>query len=115
MRHQQLPEGAVVDERLQLLVFVIEAPHEPDLDQLAPQLRFPLDDLQGGGHIGGQRLLAHHRLAGLQARQQLLLVGGTGGGEDDGVDIGIGDRVERIVDHPAAGIVAASSSAFSGK
>ena len=56
-----------------------------------------------GLDVGGQRLLAHHRLAVLQAGQQLLLVGRARGGEDDGVDVRIGDRVERVGDGAAAG------------
>jgi hypothetical protein len=38
-----------------------------------------------------------------EARQQLLLVGRSWRGQHDGVDVGIGDGVERIGDGPAAG------------
>ena len=52
--------------------------------------------------VGGQRLLAQHRLAVLQAGQQLLLVGRARGGEHDRVDVRVGDRVERVGDGAAA-------------
>ena len=92
-----------VEQRLQLRVLVVEAAHEADLDQPLAELGFALDDLQRGRDVGGQRLLAHHRLAVLEAGQQLLLVGRARGGEHDGVDVRVGDRVERIGDGAAAG------------
>ncbi len=103
MGEEHLPERAVVDERLQLLVLVVETSHEADLDQFLTELGFALHDLEGRGDVGGQRLLAHHRLAVLEAGEELLLVGRAWGGQDDGVDTRVGDRVERVADHPAAG------------
>jgi len=57
---------------------VVEPAHEADLDQPGGEFGFPFDDLQGGLDVGGERLLTHHRLGVLEARQQLLLVGGPG-------------------------------------
>ena len=102
VHHQRLSEFAAVDQRLQLGVFVVEPAHEADLDQRLAEFGLALDDLQRGLDVGGQRLLTQHRLAVLQAGQQLLLVGRTRSGEHDRVDIGIGDGVQRVDDRPAA-------------
>ena len=81
----------------------VEAAHEADLDQLLGECGFALDDLEGGLDVGGQGLLAHHRLGVLEACQQLLLVRRARSGQDDGVDLRVGDRVERILDGAAPG------------
>ena len=96
-------EFTAVEQRLQLGVLVVEPAHEADLDQPLAEFGLAFDDLQRGLDIGGQRLLAQHRLAVLQAGQQLLLMGRSRGGEHDRVDIRIGDGVERIDDGAAAG------------
>ena len=102
VREQHPPECARVDQPLQLLVFVIEAAHEAHLDQRAAEFRLPPHDFQRGGNIGGERLLAHHRLAVLEAGQQLLVVGRARRGQQHRVYVGIGDGVERVGDRPAA-------------
>ena len=113
VQHQRLAEFTAVDQGLQLGVLVVEAAHEPDLDQPLAEFGLPLDHLERGFHVGGQRLLAQHRLAVLQAGQQLLLVRRTRRGQHDGVDLGVGDGVQRVGDRPAAGTGAATCSAFS--
>ena len=50
--------------------------------------------------VHGQRLLAQGRLAALDAGEHLLLVDEPRRGEQDGVDLGIGDQVQRIGDRP---------------
>ena len=76
---------------------------KPTWISLRPSSASRLDHLERGGDIGGERLLAHHRLAVLQAGQQLFLVRRTGRREHDGVNLGVGDRVERVGDGAAAG------------
>ena len=98
VQHQRPAELAAVEECLQLGVLVVEPAHEPDLDQPLAEFGLPLDHGERGLHVGGQRLLAEHRLAVLQAGQQLLLVGRPGGGQHHGVDVGIGDGVQRVAD-----------------
>ena len=103
VHHQRLAELTAVDQCLQLGVLVVEPAHEPDLDQLLAEFGLPLDHGERGFHVGGQRLLAQHRLAVLQAGQQLLLVRRTRRGQHDGVDVGIGDGVQRVADRAAPG------------
>ena len=100
VHYQRLAEFTAVDECLQLGVLVVEPAHEPDLDQPLAEFGLPLDDGERGLHVGGQRLLTEHRLAVLQAGQQLLLVGRARRGQHDRVDVGIGDRVQRVADDP---------------
>ena len=98
VQYQRLAEFTAVDKRLQLGVLVVEPAHEPDLDQPLAEFGLPLDHGERGFHVGGQRLLAEHRLAVFQAGQQLLLVRRPRGGEHDGVDVGVGDGVQRVAD-----------------
>jgi hypothetical protein len=66
------------------------------------QFGLALDDLEGSGHVGSERFLAQHGLGVLEAGQQLLFVRRARRCEYDGVDVGIGDRIEGIGDRAAA-------------
>jgi len=100
---QGAAERSVVDERFELDVFVVEAAHEADLDELHAGFSLAPDEFEGTRGIGGERLFAEHRLARFEAGQDLLLVGGAGRGEHDRIDIVGGDRVEGVQHHPRTG------------
>ncbi len=98
VQQQRLTELTAVDQGLQLGVLVVEPAHEADLDQLLAEFDLPFDHRERGLHVGGQRLLAEHRLAVLQTGEQLLLVRRTRRCEHHRVDVGIGDGVQRVAD-----------------
>ncbi len=62
--------------------------------------------------VGGQRLLAQHRHAAIQAGGHLLEVRAPRGGQQHGVDLGVVDRRDRVGHHPGADS-AADLGAFS--
>ena len=74
-------------------VGAVVAAHEPHLDQPAPDGHLGLENLQGVLAGGGQRLLAQHRLAGVDAREHLLGVQRPRRGDHDGVDVRGVDQV----------------------
>jgi hypothetical protein len=64
------------------------------------------DDGGGVGDAGGHRLLDEHVLAGAGRRDRLGGVQAIGGGEDDGVQVGVGEHRRVVGVHGAAGAVA---------
>ena len=100
VQHQRLAKLTAVEECLQVGILVVEPAHEPDLYQPLAEFGLPLDHGERGLHVGGQRLLTEHRLAVLEARQQLLLVGRAGCGQHDSVDVVSCDGVQRVADNP---------------
>ena len=99
VEHQRRTDIAAVQGLLHGPVAVVVAAHEADHDQPP-----------AGGHLGVQdpftrllggreRLLAEHLLAGGDARQHVLLVGATPGGDDDGIDVrGVDQFLSRLVE-----------------
>ena len=81
MHHQRVAQPAVGDQLLQRDVLGVEAPHEADLNELLAERLFLLHDRIGRRDVGGQRLLAQHRDAPIQAGIDLFLVGGPGCGD----------------------------------
>jgi hypothetical protein len=103
---QRLTDLPGRDQRSQLRVLRVEPAHEPDLDQ-APTRALGVgvlgpDDGERARGVHGERLLAQHGLAVLDAGQHLVLVELAGGGDDHGVDLRVGDRGQRVGDHAAA-------------
>jgi hypothetical protein len=71
--------------------------HEADGDEAAPERRLGFDDPQGRGGVDGQRLLAQHGLARVQAGERERLVCDRRRGDHDGVD-GVGrDQLEPVL------------------
>ena len=64
----------------------VVAAHEADLDQPPAEGHLGVDDPQAGLLGGRQRLLAEDRLAGVDARQHVLLVRRPPGADDHRVD-----------------------------
>ncbi len=88
-------QGARVDQLLRPDVAGIEAAHEPHLDGepgLAPQV----DDLRRVRQLLRDRLLGPDGLAGSQGGLDVRGVRRRRGVDDDGLDIGVVDGVERV-------------------
>src|SRR5271165_4379675 len=84
-------DRARLDRLLHCPILRIEAAHEPDLHEAAPKGDLGVDDRRTVRRRGRKRLLAEHRLAGLDRRQHVGCVGRAPGGDDDGVDL-LGDN-----------------------
>jgi hypothetical protein len=100
--HQRIAQFTRGDHVLESHVLSVEAAHEADLDELPAQRFFLPNDRVGRADVGGQRLLAEHRNAAIEARIDLLGVRSTWRGEKHCVDLRVLDRCDRITDHPRA-------------
>ena len=101
MSREQCPELldaaqlAGVDQLLGPDVAGVEAAHEADLDG-EPGLAPEVDDLRRIGQLLGDRLLGPDGLAGPQRGLDVRGVRRRRGIDDDGLDIGVVDRIERV-------------------
>ena len=86
VHQQRRPDAAVFQRGLHGLVARVVAAHEADLDAPAAGRHLGVHDPQAGVAGRRERLLAEHRLAGLDRRDHLLLVGGTPGRDEHRVD-----------------------------
>ncbi len=96
VQEERAPDPARVQQLLQPGVLGVVPPHEPHLYQAPPQPLFGLHDAQRPRRVRGQRLLAQHRQLPLQGVQDRLLVGGSGRGDQHGLDPGRGYRGRRV-------------------
>ena len=102
-RHRRVAVPGVVQQRgadlpvvqrgLHRAVGVVVAAHEPDHDQPLARGDLGVEDALARLPGGGERLLAEHLLARLDAGQHVLLVGGAPRGDDDRVDLGVRDQL----------------------
>jgi hypothetical protein len=98
------PISPRVEQPLELGVAGVVATHEPHLHEPATGLRLGLDDAAAGLGRHRQRLLAQHRLARVQAREDEVVMAVDGGGDQHGVDVVGGDDLVTVgVDAGAAG------------
>jgi hypothetical protein len=88
--HERCADRAGV---LQRAVRPVVAAHEADLHQPAAGGGLRVDDGAAGPFGGREGLLAEDRLAGGDAGQHVLLVGGSPGGDEDGVDVLVRDHL----------------------
>lgn len=95
VQHQRPAQPPVVQQRLQLPVLRVVAPHEPDLRQPAAQPRLRLHHAQRARGIRHHRLLAQHRQPSREGGEQRLLVRLAGRGDQHGLHA---RRVQRGLD-----------------
>ena len=88
MDHQRRADDAVVDRLLQRAVALVVAALEADLNEMAAGGDLRLDDAHAGLGGRGERLLAEHRLAGLDRGEDISLMRRPPGGDDDRVHVG---------------------------
>jgi len=103
--HQDLAEFTGVDQGLHLAVALVEPPHEAHGHQLLAGGLFGVHDPQGGVRRGGERLLTEHRLAGLDALQDVDLVRRAVGADHHRVHVGGVDQFGRRPESHAADAV----------
>ena len=86
VQQQRFTVLAAVNRRLELLVSLVVAVHEADLNQLLPCLPLGLHDAFAGVRLGRERLLAEHVLACRDGGENVLLVIRVGRGAHNGID-----------------------------
>lgn len=92
VQHQRPSQPPVVQQRLQAAVLGVVPPHEPDLRQPPSEPGLRLQHPQRPRRVRNHGFLAEDRKAAGEGREQRLLVGGAGRGDQHGRDAG---RVER--------------------
>ena len=90
------PDLPALDHALDGDVRRVKAPHKADRDQAPANRHFLLDDLPGHGGGGRQRLLAQHRLAGLETGGRHLGVRRVGRSDHDSINARVGDQLPWI-------------------
>ena len=86
VQQQRFTVLAAVNRRLELLVSLVVAAHEADLNQFLASLHLSLNNVLAGICLRSQRLLAEYILAGCDRSQNVLLVIRVGRGAHNGVD-----------------------------
>ena len=96
VQQQRFAVLSAVDSSLQLLVALVIAAHEADLNQLFAGLHLGLDDALAGVRLGRERLLAEYVLAGRDGRQNVFLVIRVSRGAHNRVNLGVIDHINRV-------------------
>ena len=99
---QGVADGPALERRLDLPVAGVVAAHVADDDEALSERRLGREDLLALGDRGGERLLAHDRLAGGDAGEHVLGVRGADGRDEDRVDLVAVDQVEAVVEDGGA-------------
>jgi hypothetical protein len=97
-----LAEVAAAQGRLQVGVARVVTTHETDRDQPAAELNLCRHYPDRAGHVGSQRLLAQHGLAGREAGQHELLVRLVRRRDQHRIDRVVLDQHHRVVEDPSA-------------
>ena len=93
VHQQRRAEAAVLQRGLHGPVAGVVTAHEADLDQPAPGRHLGVHDPLAGGAGRRERLLAEHRLARGDRRDDLFLVGRAPGRDQHRVDVAVRDQV----------------------
>ena len=93
---ERIADLARVESLLESRVAGVEAAHEADAHEPAAERRLGLDDAQARLGVRSQRLLAEHRLAGVEARERELLVRGRRRRDDHRLDVAVADELVRV-------------------
>jgi hypothetical protein len=103
VHHQRGADLAALQRGPERVVARVVPAHEPDLDQPPAAGHLGVDDPLARLRGRGQRFLAEHRLARLDRGQHVLLVGRPPRGDQDRVDLRVGDQVPAGRVHRHAG------------